>query len=97
MPKFLINYVVNTTHNVRPGIKMLTGNLLNFFQKLAIYTIISLTVAACGSGYSDQDPYEPENKPEHSPITPALPALPERVNPFLELEHAKKQISNSTQ
>jgi len=76
---------------------MLTGNLLNFFQKLAIYTIISLTVVACGSGYSDQDPYEPENNTNHSPNTPTLPVSPERVNPFLEPEHAKKQISNTTQ
>lgn len=76
---------------------MSNGNLLNFFQKLVIYIVFSLIVAACGSGYSDQDPYEPENNTEQSSKPPALPALPERINPFLEPEHAKKQISNTTQ
>jgi hypothetical protein len=62
----------------------------SFIQKLSVLTISTLFLASCGSGYGDADPYEPLNHQGSESNTPTP------ISPFLELEHAKKQIPVKT-
>lgn len=65
-------------------------NTKSFIQKLSVLTVFTLVLASCGSGYGDEDPYEPSNH------TGAESNTPKPTNPFLELEHAKTQIPVKT-
>jgi hypothetical protein len=63
----------------------------SFIQKLSVLTISTLFLASCGSGYGDADPYEPQTHQGSES------KIPKPISPFLELEHAKKQIPIKSQ